>query len=198
LRFRHFEEEHRIFVHFPLHVILKVILFHFLFFAGRQFLWGLNELDKSAALLRKLAGNRVLYYFPEFSLGHLLRGVVAHERVLENGRVIEEVAAVILEVRGVHINDFLIFTLQVSTFSLSNRYSFLRKQTHSLSGSLILRLRSSKGDAFFARKALRIISVIAHDSDMLIFLLLRRMKVAFTFVAHVRRVVIIFLVDGPP
>lgn len=91
---------------FPCHVILEVVLLHFLFLTGRQFLRSFNQLNKTAAFLRELAGNRILYDLPQLSLVCLL--IVVHDGVFEDGGVVKEVITVVLKVASIDIDDLLV------------------------------------------------------------------------------------------
>ena len=102
----------------PVDVILKVVLLHLLFFALLQLQGGLDQLDETAPLLREPTSYSVLNNLPQLSLVGLV--VVVHARVLEDGRVIEEVIAVVIKVTCLHIDDLLVGDLQVPHFGFGD------------------------------------------------------------------------------
>ena len=102
----------------PVDVILKVVLFHLLFFALLQLQGGLDQLDETAPLLREPTCYSVLNNLPQLSLVGLV--IVVHARVLENWGVIEEVIAVVIKVTRLHIYDLLVGDLQMPRFGFGD------------------------------------------------------------------------------
>ena len=112
------EEEHGVLVQFPVHVILKVVLFHFLVLALLQLQRGLDQLDETATLLGEPASYRVLNNLPQLSLIGLV--IVVHAGVLEDRGVVEEVIAVVIKVTCLHVNDLLIGDLLMPCFGFAD------------------------------------------------------------------------------
>jgi hypothetical protein len=105
-------------VQLPVDVILKVVLFHLLFFALLQLQGGLDQLDETAPLLREPTSYSVLDNLPQLSLVGLV--IVVHARVLEYGGVIKEVIAAVIKVTCLYKDDLFVGDIQMPRFGFGD------------------------------------------------------------------------------